>query len=211
MTSPEHFEQPPRLASWLVSLFAPAEEAESIPGDLVEEFSLLVSRSGTAAARRWYWRQAVKSTIHLFGNGVRGAPWSTLAYVTGGFLLLRFVGGLPDKLLSAVTDRYLPFWSTHFKAYTLVLNAILALHLVVSLFVGCMVGLAAKGREMIATTALTLVLCSLIGVAFVSIATHQPPDLAWMLWSCADPLAVMAGGIFVRTRRLAGTTPTLDA
>lgn len=152
MTSPAYFPPPPRLASWLVDLFAPAEEAESIPGDLLEEFSELVSRSGTAAARKWYWRQAGKTTLHLFGNGLRGAPWLILAYVAGGYLLLRFVAGLPDKLLSVVTDRYLPFWSTHFKAYTWVLNAMLVLHLIASLLVGCMVGLAAKGREMTSPT-----------------------------------------------------------
>ena len=37
MTSHADFVQPPRIASWLVNLFTPAEEAESILGDLLED------------------------------------------------------------------------------------------------------------------------------------------------------------------------------
>lgn len=49
--------RPPRLGTWLVELFASAEQAESILGDFHEEFSDVVSKSGVLAARRWYWRQ----------------------------------------------------------------------------------------------------------------------------------------------------------
>jgi len=31
--------QPPRVAVWLLDLFTPSEQTESIPGDLLEEFS----------------------------------------------------------------------------------------------------------------------------------------------------------------------------
>jgi hypothetical protein len=44
--------QPPRLAVWLVNLFTPYEQAESIPGDLFEEFSAVAPKSGVASARR---------------------------------------------------------------------------------------------------------------------------------------------------------------
>ena len=60
--------QPPRIAVWLVGLFTPDQEAESIPGDLLEEFSHLASNSGVPFARRWYWRQIAKTIAHLFGN-----------------------------------------------------------------------------------------------------------------------------------------------
>ncbi len=55
------FVQPPRIAVWLVDLFTPDKQAESIPGDLLEEFSDLASKSGVAFARRWYWRHSVKT------------------------------------------------------------------------------------------------------------------------------------------------------
>jgi hypothetical protein len=206
MTSQADFVRPPRIAIWLVKLFASAEE-ESILGDLLEEYSNLALKSGVAFARRWYWRQAVKTIAYLGGTGFRGAPWSTAAAVIGGFVLHRFVSGLPDKILSAVTDRYLAFWSTHFKAYIWMLNGMSIEHLIGAMLVGCVVALAAKGRELIATMTLALVLCALIGAAFVWVATHRPMDVAWMLWSCADPFAIVIGGAIVRMRRSAAATP----
>ena len=206
MTSQADFVRPPRIASWLVNLFTPAEETESILGDLHEEFSQLASKSGVAVARSWYWRQTVKTVAHLVGNGFRVAPWSTTAAVVGGFLLMRFVSGLPGKLLSAVTDRYLMFWSTHFQAYLWVLNGMAIAHFTLSMFVGCMVALAAKGREMVAAMTLALVHCALIGAALVWVAMRQPVDVAWILWSCFDPFAIVVGGAIVRTRRSAAKT-----
>ncbi len=52
MMSPSTLAHPPRIASWLVELFASAEQAESILGDLSEEFSDLASRSGIDHACR---------------------------------------------------------------------------------------------------------------------------------------------------------------
>ena len=205
MTSRADFIQPPRLAAWLVKLFASGEE-ESILGDLTEEYSDLALNSGLVFARHWYWRQAVKTIAHLSGNGFRGAPWSTAAAVIGGVVLHRFVSGLPDKILSAATDRYLAFWSTHFKAYVFLLNGMPIEHIIGSIFVGCVVALAAKGREMIATMTLALVFCTLIFAAMLWVATHRGVDVAWMLWSSADPIAIVVGGAIVRTQRLAATT-----
>jgi len=85
MTSPPDLVRPPRLATWLVNLFASTEE-ESILGDLLEEYSDLASKSGVAFARRWYWRQTMKTIAHLADTGFRVAPWSTAAAVAGGFL-----------------------------------------------------------------------------------------------------------------------------
>jgi hypothetical protein len=204
MTSQANFVRPPRVATWLVKLFASTEE-ESILGDLLEEYSDLSSKSGIAFAQRWYWRQAVKTIAHLARAGFRGAPWSTTAAVIGGFLLHRFVSGLPDKLLSAVTDRYLTFWSTHFRAYVWMLNGMALEHFVVSMFVGCVVALVAKGREIIATMTLALVVCMLIGAALVWVATHLALNVAWLLWSFTDPFAIAVGGIIVRTRRSTAT------
>ena len=96
MTAQANIVQPPRLATWLVNLFISAE-GESIVGDLFEEFCLLASRSGVAFARRWYWRQAVKSIGHLIVAGFRGAPTSITAIVIAGFFLHGFVFRLPEK------------------------------------------------------------------------------------------------------------------
>jgi hypothetical protein len=208
--------QPPRIAVWLVGLFASDKEAESIPGDLLEEFSHLASQSGVAAARGWYWRQTVKTIAHLFGAGFRGAPWPITAAMVGGFLLHGFLHGLPDKVLSAVTDKYLTFWSTHLQAYKCVLSGMAITHLILSMFVGCMVALAVKGREMVATMTLALVFCAMTGAALVVeifgrsyLGPYAYGEIAWLLRSCADPLAMVVGGVIVRTllARNRGTSP----
>jgi hypothetical protein len=208
MTSQAYLGQPPRLAVWFLNLFTAHESAESIFGDLLEEYSYLASKSGVTFARRWYWRQAVKTIAHLFGSGYRAAPWSTTAAAVGGFLLHRFVSGLPHKLLSAVTDRYLAFWSTHFNAYLWVLKAMTPVHLIASLLVGCVIALAAKGREMVVTGTLGLVLCAM-ALASLLVVAAQTGD-AWFLWflpwSFADSLAIVVGGAIVRTRRSAAIT-----
>src|SRR6266852_3876745 len=139
MTTPAYFVQPPRIAAWLVNLFTSAEEAESILGDLLEEFSQLKSKSGVVFARRWYWRQTVKTIAHLAGTGFRVAPWATTAAVVGGFLLLRFVSGLPEPAIFAVLRRYHVF-EHHFNAYIFFATDGIAIgHVIVSMFVGCIV------------------------------------------------------------------------
>jgi hypothetical protein len=212
MTSQAFFVQPPRIAVWLVNQFTRAEETESILGDLLEEFSHLASKSGAAVARSWYWRQTVKTIVHLAGNGFRVAPWSTTAVILGGWLLLRFVSGLPDQVLSAVTNRYLAYWSTHFKIYMFwATDGMLIGHILGSMLVGCMVALAAKGRELVATTTLGLIQGALIGAALLWVVGHGPMDIGWMLWSCARPFAIVVGGAVVRRRRSAATTPPSNA
>jgi hypothetical protein len=206
MTLQADFVSPPRIATWLVNLFSPAEQAETILGDLLEEYSQLASKSGVAVARSWYRRQAVKTIAHLFSNGFRGAPWSTAVAIVGGFLLHGFVTGLPGKMLSALTDRYLFYWSAHFQAYVWVLKGMPIAHLILSMFVGCIVALVARGREMVATMTLALVLCALVGAAMVWVVMHLPLGLGWMLWSCADSFAIVVGGALVRIRRAASTT-----
>jgi ABC-type sugar transport system permease subunit len=210
MTFQINLPQPPRIFAWLIKLFASNEE-EPLLGDLVEEYRNLASKSELAFARAWYRRQAAKTVVHLAGKGFRDAPLSIAAIIAGGFLLHGFVSGLPDKILMAVTERYLAFWSTHFNAYVWLLRAMPMEHLVLSMLVGCVVGFAAKGREMIATLTLALVFCTMIATALVWIATHRTVDLAWLLWSCADPVAVVAGGAIVRTRRSIETTLRSDA
>jgi hypothetical protein len=212
MTSQAHFVQPPRFATWLVNLFTLPEE-ESIVGDLFEEFCQLASKSGVGFARRWYWRHSLKTVTHLFCTGFRSAPWSTTTAVVGGFLLGRYAHGVPGKVLNAVTDRYVAFWAAHFQSYTWVLNGMLIVHLTASMFVGCIVALAAKGREMVATMTLGLVLCAMAGVALPWITTHWPLGnaIVWMLWQCAGPFAIVVGGAIVRTRRSAATRLPLGA
>ena len=86
MTSPSFSLQPPRLAVWLVNLFTLPDTAEAIMGDLLEEFSQIAEQAGVIFARRWYWRQALKTIVHLIYTAYRTAPWWTSAGVAGGML-----------------------------------------------------------------------------------------------------------------------------
>lgn len=53
--------RPPRLATWLAGLRLPHSDREFQLGDLAEEFHrVLVPDFGVRAARRWYWRQALR-------------------------------------------------------------------------------------------------------------------------------------------------------
>jgi putative ABC transport system permease protein len=51
---------PPRIAGWLAGCRLTREEHEFALGDLEEDFAELVDRKGASAARRWYWRQAIR-------------------------------------------------------------------------------------------------------------------------------------------------------
>jgi hypothetical protein len=222
MTSQAGFVQPPRIAAWLVTLFTPAEQAESILGDLLEEYSHVLSKSGVAFARSWYWRQTVKTIAHLAGAGFRGAPWSTAAAVAGGCLLMRFGLMFYGQAMEAVLDRFgvyehlsdlgrqqpsanvaaaYMFWITRGMLIGRVLVAMLA---------GGIVAAAAKGREMAATMALGLFL-SALGVAGCLMAVAGTGDYEFLfLWALpavfADSIPIVVGGAIVRMHRLAATT-----
>ncbi len=211
MTSQADLVQPPRIATRLVNLFTTSEEGESILGDLLEEFSQLASTSGVVVARRWYWRQTVKTIAHLFVTGFRVTPWLTVAAVVGGFLLLRFVSGLPERGIEAVMDRY-HVYEHHFNPYMFWMTDGIAIgHVVVSMFVGCIVALVAKGREMVGTMTLGLVLCAMTGAALVWVARAHD-SILWMLpWYFADWFAIVIGGAIVRTCRSAAKHLPSDA
>lgn len=82
MTSPS---APPALAAWLVDLFAAPREADAVLGDLLEEFAAIAASDGAAAARAWYWRQALASMWHLAAGSLIQQPWRWMAF---GFLWL---------------------------------------------------------------------------------------------------------------------------
>jgi predicted permease len=52
---------PPRIAVWLVAIRLTPDEREFALGDLEEEFAAVCAARGPAAARRWYWRQAIRA------------------------------------------------------------------------------------------------------------------------------------------------------
>jgi len=207
MMSQADFVQPPRIANWLFNLFVGGGEAESILGDMREEFSHVASKSGVASARSWYWRQTRKTIAHLVGTSFRVAPWLTAATVIAGLLLNGIVSGLPERAIFAVLHRYQVF-DHHFSAYVFFATDGIAIgHVIASVFVGYFVALAAKGREMVATITLSVVLCAMTAAAaLVSVARGHALILWMMPWYAADWFAIAIGGVIVRMHRSAATT-----
>jgi hypothetical protein len=198
--------QPPRLAVWLVNLFTPYEQAESIPGDLLEEFSDLALKSEVAFARRWYWRQSVKTIGHLIRSGFRSAPWTIAGAVLLGRLLLPFGFILPEKIIVAVL-RIFPVYPNydHKNVYELWMFWVpLAIEIgwvIAPVIIGCIVAVVAKGREMLATMMLGL---SFLGLRLMAIIVNRPgriltrPDVLLGLIA-----AFVIGGVIVREIRSA--------
>lgn len=213
MMSQSPLAHPPRIASWLLELVAPAEHAEAILGDLLEEFSQFASRSGLASARRWYWRQSAKTLAHLLGTGFRTASWSIVGIVLGGYLLLAFGASrswVEDAIVGVIQFRrhhVTPHYS-NLEAYVFWLNiSILVGHLLVSLLIGCLVGAAAKGREMVATITLASVWTTIIAKGILVLAIRHWPEQASVLPFWVDQLGssglVVMGGVIIREIRLA--------
>ena len=152
------------LGHLAVNLFAP-REAESMVGDLCEEFSQMHSKAGCARSS-WYWRQslqrlAIRSALHSARPVAdrRRHNWRIFCWVGSSM-------ACPARRCQRVTDRYLIVLVVHhFQAYMWVLKGMLIEHLILSMLVGCIVAWAAKGREMVATITLALVRCALIGAA----------------------------------------------
>jgi hypothetical protein len=213
MMSQADFVQPPRIATWLVDLFTADEQAESIQGDLLEEFSHLSSKSGVPFARRWYWRQTVKTVSQLMVVGFRTAPWSTTAAIVGGFFLRRFVSGLPERAIFAVLHRY-QVYDHHFNTYLFFASSGIDIgHVIVFMFVGCMVALAAKGREMVSTMALGLVFSAMaVFGSLVMVTRTGDYAFLWRLtWYFADSFAMIIAGSIIRKSRSARVRPRLGA
>lgn len=204
MTSPSFSLQPPRLAVWLVNLFTVPDNAEAIMGDLLEEFSQIADQAGVVFARRWYWRQALKTIVHLIYTAYRTAPWSTSAGVAGGFLTRRLVWRLVEPTIFAVLDRYqIP--EHHFNVYVFFASTGIDIgYLIVFLLVGCIAAIVAKEREMAAATTLSLIFAALTGAAVVSWVVQGDYWALWRLtWNFADTFAILIGGAIVRTQRSA--------
>jgi len=203
--------QPPRLALWLVNLFTPFEQAESIPGDLLEEFSELALRSGAEFARRWYWRQSLNTIAYLIGSAFRLAPWRIAGAVIAGRLLFLYCLMLPERAIVAVLREY-PIYPNydHGNVYALwmiwVPLAIQIGWVIVAMSIGCIVAAAVKGKEMVVTMtlALTFVAPPLIRIILLRPqGTFSGPPFLRIGIFLVFPLAIVMGGGIVRTIRSA--------
>lgn len=73
MTPPPKPATPPRVAELAVRLASRRSERAFIVGDFRDAFDDHVGRSGVAAARAWYWREALRSRSAGKATPARGA------------------------------------------------------------------------------------------------------------------------------------------
>lgn len=207
MRPPGTHTRPPSIAAWLVSLFGSADQAESILGDLEEEFSDIASKSAAVSARWWYWRQSLKTIAQLAGAGVRNAPWPLAGLVLVGFLLQWFSAGLPERVIVAILRTARPYSNLHHDFYISFLTYGFPIAGdIQSILLGCLVAAFAKQREMIATTALSFLGSASMGLLFFDTSGHWSRfAYSWpfLIMQLINQLAIVLGGVIVREIRLA--------
>ena len=207
--------RPPRLAAWLVELFASGEQAESILGDLHEEFSDVAMKSGVGAARRWYWRQSVKTIFHLFGAAFRNAPWSIPGIVLLGFLIHWFAATLPERVVWAILHAQRPYSNLHYEFYVWLINyGTSVAYVLVSLLIGCFVAVLARGREVVATLVLAVVRSVPFVWVLVSIYENADrvqafaaPIYFFIFLRALDVVGTLVAGVLVRKLRSVSPRP----
>ena len=206
--------RPPRLAVWLIELFVPDEQAPSVIGDLLEEFSGIAAKSSVAGARRWYWRQALPTVIHLLASGFRAAPWFMTGVVAGGLVLMEcgwwFMGWSVNPGSFFLNHFVFPHFQPHsrfevFLAVFLANSSIYLYRLIVTMLIGCIVALLSKRKEMSATVALSLV-CSIPALTRFVLYLRRDTEAVrhWWPWPFffGGLLALVAGGAIVKSLRL---------
>jgi len=102
-----HSAPPQRIEALLQSLGADPDFADDVLGDLAEEFSLRCRWDGAPAARRWYYREALRTAPHLLRD------WRRRFRLADAIPLLWAVmaGFATDAVLVSVLFRA-TFWAT---------------------------------------------------------------------------------------------------
>ncbi len=200
---------PPHLAVWLLRHFLPSNNTESILGDLLEEFSSKAISTNTANSRRWFWRQTLQTVLMQFSANFRLVPGSGLGPVLAGFLLLRFGGGLSERLIFAVLHSF-RIYPNHWKLYVFwVTDGLVLGRVLESLLVGGLVGLIAKRREVPAAATLGLVQFLFTEILFFASLLRNGFDFPFLpqlfLSLLINALAVLLGGYIVQEIRAART------
>jgi len=198
--------RPPRLVAWLVELFASTNQSESILGDLHEEFLDISSESGVVAARRWCWRQGVKTIAHLAGAAFRDAPWSFAAFVFLGFLLRWFGAALPARAIVAILRAQRPYSNGHYDFYLwLVTWGIPTARVVEMTLIGCIIAAIARGKEIVVTTAVIVISVAVVGWNFFLHTRNLPPQIpipwGFLLANLANWAATLLGAVIIREIR----------
>jgi hypothetical protein len=203
--------EPPRLTSWLLELFVPADQSDSIPGDLLEEFTARAAVAGRGA-RWWYRKQVVRTVGHLLSLEFRRSIWATLGAVLAGLVMQHYSGRLVSFGAVALLEHYPVYHYVGPRAFWCVYIAGIDC-VVFPLVIGWTSAAISKGREM----AVAVLLGALRGMALVSwlyfVVWLRPKQAApllrdpfslarWFVLLLLPPLCLFLGAVVCRARRI---------
>lgn len=202
--------QPPRFAAWLIRIFSTsADDADSIAGDLSEEFAELASVEGLDAARGWYTRQTLRTIPHLLAAGFRAAPWTVITMVIGAFLVRWWVSMHTSPALSSLLTRLYPYDADDPRAYLFWLTtSMLFIRWIENALVGLLVAAIANGREMVVTIGLALlgIALAIPSIGITIAGTGDFGVLRTLPHTLLFSVTIVAAGTLVRTFRIRTNT-----
>lgn len=98
--------RPPLLAERFVEALLPdPATCAAVAGDLHEDFLALAESNGARAARRWYWRQALRSALPFAWMSLGALRWRQAPRIAGAVL----AGYLAMAMFVMTTDLALGF------------------------------------------------------------------------------------------------------
>lgn len=175
---------PPPLARRLLMLSLPAAERESIPGDLDEEFEILVT-TGTSVsmARNWYRRQVWRSFVPLLATRWRRAE------IQENAIVVLLAVGVPLRALDLL-------WAFVLSQVPLKVDAIRPGELLaLSLMAGCILGfICGRLRPRIALW---------VGVAALASLVMVPARLPLWYWLLLPLLSAASAAVVHRKKEVA--------
>jgi len=148
----------------------------------------------------------VKTVAHLIATGFLVAPWLTAGTVVASWLLCGGFVWSTQKAVVAILDKYQVY--AHIDAHVFwLIYALLIERLVEPFIIGCIIAVAAKGREMVVTMTLGLVIGASSGAGLVHIRHHWSesnlPLAPLLLTTFVSPVMFVVGGGIVREIRSA--------
>ena len=198
---------PPRIAtSLLEGLGLDQEFRDAVIGDLAEEFAIRLEYDGVATARRWYYREVIRTAPHLlrdWGRGLRPREVARIAgVVAASYVTVAMIGGVIGAIAVGVSTALgVPFTLQRLPLTNpVVLPAAVALGLLPSTLGGYVAAWLDTKSPLISAIALGAVWSSAVSIA-AAIDTAFPIwyKLALLL---VLPIGTTAGGI-LRLRRTA--------
>src|SRR5919112_834479 len=106
--------RPPQLAERLLAWSVPSDDRDAALGDLAEEYAGRAERHGLREARRWYWRQALRS----IAAAVRRRALRPLAYPQAD-RIVSFAWRFPTGDAPAnITPLTFAHWRDHARAFS---------------------------------------------------------------------------------------------